>query len=177
MGVTLDELDALRAKYEEMLAMRVTHEAGDDGPDVRERMAKLAAPFPGALREIDELDLEEIRRRVRSLELVLRGEGPVLPWMEAMALFHTLARGALCAKRWLGGRKHVDDATRAGFARESSALAYAEDARRWTDELHRIAAPPGGRLTDVVFARVAAELGLTAQEARVLVFGGSRREV
>ena len=77
----------------------------------RERMAELAARFPGALREIDDLELGIIRDRIGQLEAVLHGGGRVERWMEAVGLFHALARGALRAKRWLAGRKTVGPAT------------------------------------------------------------------
>jgi hypothetical protein len=75
--------------------------------------------------------------------------------MEATHLFHALTRGALCAKKWLADRGHrttasVDDGVRAAFERESSALCYASDAVAWTKDLARIAAPPRGRVTELV---------------------------
>src|ERR1700730_14264997 len=104
-----EALQDLRSKYATMLAMRLAHDAGgEDEADVRRRLARLASRFPGALREIDDLDLDEIRRRLGALDAVLEGRGEVEPWMEAIVLFHALARGALCAKRWLAGRKRVD---------------------------------------------------------------------
>jgi hypothetical protein len=170
-------LEGLRAKYAEMLAMRLAHVAGDDDPAVaRVRMAALASTYPGALREIDELELEDIRRRVAALDAVLAEEAAVEPWMEAVALFHALARGALSVKRWLGGRKQVDADVVRRFEREMSALAFADDARSWAEDLATVAAPPSGRLTRAVMKRVAALLGTSEVEARRLVFGVSRRE-
>jgi hypothetical protein len=171
-------LEGLHAKYLEMLAMRVEHAAGSEQSEaaVRVRMAELAAVFPGALREIDALELVEIRRRVASLEAVLHRSAQAEPWMEAMARFHALARGALCAKRWLGGRKSVDGSVRTQFASAAATLRFPEDASSWAADLALVAAPPRGRLTELVFARVAHELGLTERAARRLVHGESRRE-
>ncbi|MEO6420311.1 MAG: hypothetical protein ABIP39_12920, partial [Polyangiaceae bacterium] len=50
------------------------------------------------------------------------------------------------------------------------------DARVWADDLHRIAAPPGGRITILVYERVALVLGVSAAEAKTLVFGVTRAE-
>jgi hypothetical protein len=170
-------LRELRAKYVEMLAMRAEHASGsEDAEAVRPRMAELAARFPGALREIDDLEVDEIRRRVSALDQVLRGEREPEPWMAAVARFHELTRGALCAKRWLAGRKRVDATVRAAFDEAVARMAFPEDARRWGQDLARIASPPRGRVTDVVFARLAAELGSSEREVRRLVFGVSRRE-
>ena len=86
----------LRAKYEEMRALRVT----DDGSyDPRERMAALAARFPGALREIDTLPLDEIERRIEALTQAERDPARASKWMLAQLRFHALVRDYLHAKR------------------------------------------------------------------------------
>jgi hypothetical protein len=165
------ELEPLRSKYEEMLDMRLAHEAGtEDLGEVRVRMAELALRFPGALREIDQLELREIRARIESLGMALRGECEKAEWMIAVGLFHAAMRGALSIKRWLAGRKHVDAALEHAFAREVAGLAFPEDAKAWRGELARIASPPRGRLTSVVFERVARQLGTSERKARRLVF-------
>jgi hypothetical protein len=170
-------VEELRSKYVEMLAMRVEHASGDEDEDaVRPRMAELAARFPGALREIDDLELDEIRGRVSALNAVLGGEREPEPWMTAVVRFHALTRGALCAKRWLAGRKHVDASVRAAFERAVPQLAFPDDARGWASDLARIASPPRGRVTSVVFSRLARELGTNEREVRRLVFGVPRRE-
>jgi hypothetical protein len=188
-AATRHTLEQLSRKYGEMLSMRLAHDAGEESEArARERMAELAARFPGALREIDDLELGVIRDRIGQLEAVLRGEGEVERWMEAVGLFHALARGALRAKRWLAGRKAVDGATVLDYESAIAGLtgdglagpyaggeALAADALAWSSELARIAAPPRGRLMDLVFARVAHTLGTTEPEARHLVFGKPRR--
>jgi hypothetical protein len=188
-----DTLEQLRAKYAEMLSMRLAHESGmESKARARRRMAELASRFPGALREIDELELAVIRDRIRRLDAALHGESGVERWMEAVGLFHSLARGALQAKRWLAGRKTVDAATvleyesdvvemtaqhgaveAAPDAADASAL---DDGLAWRSELALIASPPRGRIVDLVFARVAQTLGTTELEARSLVFGPPRHD-
>ncbi len=177
--VNLDRhsLEELRAKYDEMLSMRLTHESGDEeATEARGRMAELASRFPGALREIDDLELDVIRARIRHLDGVLRGDQRVEPWMEAVALFHSFARGALWAKRWLAGRKRVDASIVGDYECDASRVAASTHALVWTDDLARIAAPPRGRIMDLVFARVARSLGTTENEARLLVFGVPRNQ-
>jgi hypothetical protein len=170
-------IEELRAKYVEMLVMRAEHASGvEDADAVRPRMAELAARFPGALREIDDLELDEIRARVSALDEVLGGRREPDPWMEAVARFHALARGALCAKRWLAGRKRVDASVQAAFEEAVSRMAFPDDARGWAPDLARIASPPRGRVTDLVFARLARELGKSERDARRLVFGVPRRQ-
>ena len=171
-----DTLEQLGVKYREMLAMRLAHTSGEeDEAEARQRMAELASRFPGALREIDDLEIEVIRHRIRSLEATLRGEAEVEPWMVAVGLFHGLARGALRAKRWLAGRKHVDAETTRAFAHDVE-LGGPEDALAWAGDLARVASPPRGRVMDLVFDRLAAALGTTPEEARRLVFGVPRRQ-
>ncbi len=161
----------LREKYEEMLRLRVEPSGGDP----RRAMAALASKFPGALREIDELPLETIIARVDELRASEAG-APEARWMEATHLFHALTRGALCAKRWLMGRKEIDDTIRAAFDREAGTLCWADDARSWGGELARLANPPRGRVTELVYERMGEQLGVSTHEARTLVFGPSRRE-
>jgi hypothetical protein len=175
--VSREALEDLRRKYAQMLAMRLVHDAGDEDVDeVRARMASLSLRFPGALRELDDLELGEIRRRIAALDGVIREGAEVEPWMEAIALFHALARGALGAKRWLGRRKRVDAEVECAYAAAVSGFEFPEDARGWACDLARIASPPRGRITDLVFARVARALGTSERAARLLVFGGPRRD-
>jgi hypothetical protein len=172
-----DELRDLREKYAAMLGMRRRHEAGEeDAGQVKREMAELAARYPGALREIDDLPIEVVEQRIAELAAAVQGTGQVEPWMRAMARFHALARGALCAKRWLGGRKRIDAAVERAFEVAVGSLAFPAEARAWAGELDALASPPRGRVTDAVFARVGRELDLTARAARRLVFGVPRRE-
>jgi hypothetical protein len=142
-------------------------------------MAALASRFPGSLREIDELPLEAIAARVSELRACERGEGESAPapapWMEASHAFHSLTRGALCAKKWLAGRKEIDDDVRAAFDREVATLCWADEARAWGAHLARLAAPPRGRVTELVYEQMSAILGVSSDEARILVFGTPRR--
>jgi hypothetical protein len=175
--IARDALVELRDKYAEMLAMRVAHAAGpEDVAQVRARMGRLAARFPGALREIDALELSEIRSRIEAIDRVLARTARAEPWMEAITLFHAMARGALAVKRWLGGRKRVDAALVRRLEQEAGALPFPEDARAWAAELAHVASPPRGRVTDAVFARLARTLQTSERAARRMVFGAPRRE-
>jgi hypothetical protein len=157
--------------------MRLEHDSGEeDAEHAQKRMARLAARFPGALREIDELEIDAIRGRIAELEAALADRGPVEEWMDVLAHFHALARGALYAKRWLGGRKRVDSALASAYERQAAEFEFSEDALRWAEALDRIAKPPRGRVLDLVFARLAADLGTTQERARTLVFRPRRRK-
>lgn len=119
-------------------------------------MTRLAAEFPGALREIDRLPARVIDARIAELDAVIDG-APLAPWMEAQMLFHGRARAVLAAKRGLGRARTPDETHRARFPEVA-------------DELDRIAAPPGGRLMPLVTAWVAVRLGVSEEETRRLVF-------
>jgi hypothetical protein len=175
VAVSREALEELRTKYAEILALRLAHAAGDP-TDPRRRMAALASRFPGALRETDDLELDVIRARIERLGEVLRGEASPEPWMEAIAMFHALTRGALCAKKWLSRRDPLEPDVAIAFEVEHTAMLYAEDARVWRDDLVRLASPPRGRVTELVFERIAIALGRDLDEARRLVFGTPRRE-
>lgn len=84
----------LRPKYEELVALRRAHEAGCDPPDVRERLRRLAARFPGALRELDRVERPVLERRLDEIDRVLRGD-PVPMWMWATDRTHRWLRIAM----------------------------------------------------------------------------------
>jgi hypothetical protein len=166
--VTPVELRDLREKYEEMLRLRLAADAGAT-EDPRRAMAALASKFPGALREIDDLPLDAIRDRIAALASAEAG-GPVTPWMAVIHDFHALTRGALCAKKWLAGRKQIEPGERETFVREAGALCFGEDALAWADDLSSLASPPRGRITELVYRRMAAVRAVDAAEVRRLVF-------
>jgi hypothetical protein len=175
-AVDREELTGLREKYVRMRVMRIAHDAGQEEADeVRRAMADLAFRFPGSLREIDDLELAEIERRIDRLEAAMAGTLPVEPWMQAIALFHRFARGAICAKRWLGGRRCVTPELAAAFRADSAALPHPREAVDWEPHLGALASPPRGRWTELVYDRIAAELHVTSAEARRLTFGTSAR--
>jgi hypothetical protein len=170
----------LRDKYERMHALRISHiRARSDAsflePDPRPEMMRLAQEFPGALREIDTLPLEVITARIEWLAHAEHDRARIETWMRAQVLFHRLAGGALVTKRWLGGRRHVTAATRAAFSEALATLPRSDDAALFAADLERVAAPPRGRLMDLVHAKVAELLNVTEAEARSLVFGERRR--
>jgi hypothetical protein len=175
-----EEIAELHEKYVEILEMRlleaVSKPSMEHRASVRARMATLAARFPGSLRELDDLEIPEIRRRIRALDAVVAGTGAVEPWMEAIALFHKLARGALWAKRWLRGRKAVSASLEAAYAADALAVDLAREALAWSTELAAVARPPAGRVLRLVFARMGGALNLTEAQARRVVFGCPRSE-
>jgi hypothetical protein len=146
-------------KYIEMHALRCLDASGEL-VDPKPRMRALAKRFPGALREIDELPLEIIQSRIATLrESDSSPEKQPEKWVLAMLRFHVAMSDVLAIKRILG-RREITPALRAAAERVSSA---------W--DLDRIARPPAGKLTALVFEHIAKSMGIDAEEARELVFG------
>jgi hypothetical protein len=141
-------------------------------PDPRPAMAELARVFPGALREIDRIPMAELERRLAWLERLHAGEHADAPepWAPLGLRHHELLRGALAAKRWLAGRRSVDDAARARFREEVAVLEQGEEALLWADDLLRLAAPPQGRLAALVLERLSLESGHPPAQLRTLLF-------
>lgn len=167
------DLRALRDKYERMLRLRELHEraAAEPGfvePPPRPAMADLARAYPGALREIDELPIGLIRTRIAELTAAESDAARIAPWMTAQSRFHALARGALAVKRWLAGRP-LTAALEEAFAGALATLPHAEEAQLWSGDLAAIARPPRGRLMDLVYVRLADELGVDVTAARATV--------
>jgi len=154
----------LRAKYEEMRELRRT----DDGSyDPRARMAALAARFPGALREIDTLAMDEIDRRIEALTNAERDPSHAARWMQAQSRFHTLVREALQARR---ERTHPagSEGAQSPLAEARGAQATSAEGELEGEALERDR--DRKKLLAGVYATLAQELSLTPQEAKALVF-------
>jgi hypothetical protein len=167
----------LLAKYTEMQRLR-RGDLGGTIPDPQPAMRALAREFPGVLREIDEMPLDEIERRVGHLAGLKdqgRDPGKIEGWEAVLHRFHTLLRGALCAKHWLAGRKDVDAQIEQGFELAAGSFCFAEDALAWRGQLAAIASPPRGRITDLVLARLSQESGLEPPTLDGLIFPHARR--
>ena len=167
--VTEKDLGDLRRKYQEILRLRHLH-ARPSEPDPRGAMNALAAEFPGALRELDDMPEPQIVERIGELTAALSASHEIPEWAVAVSLFHRETRGALCAKRWLGGRKTTSPEDRAAFERAASDFCYVSEARGWADDLDALAAPPKGRITELVYGRIATELGLPLEATKALIF-------
>jgi hypothetical protein len=160
--VDRDALQALHAKYVEMLRMRDLDAAGDEA-DPRPAMRALASRFPGALREIDELPREVITTRIDAIARALASSGHE-PWMLALSRYHACLRVALRIRRAIPERTVA--AARALQDPEVDAL---DDA-----SLAAIVRPPHGRLNRAVLAIVAREIGSTPERIESLLTPGAR---
>jgi hypothetical protein len=135
-------------------------------------MAALAYAFPGALREMDRIPMAELERRLAWLERLHAGEQADAPepWALLGFRYHVLLRGALAAKRWLAGRRSVDEELVARFREATVALDHGEEALLWADALPRLAAPPAGRLLALVLERLSLESGHPLAQLNAILF-------
>lgn len=133
-------------------------------------MTQLARRFPGALRELDALPMETIEERLAALDAALADDSAWRPWMDAQLEYHALARGALAAKRFLRGARAVDDDAARRFVAHAEARGeHKHELLAWAGDLERVARPPRGKLTHVVFAKLGERLGVSPAAARSLV--------
>ncbi|MFO0735822.1 MAG: hypothetical protein U0270_08080 [Labilithrix sp.] len=131
-------------------------------------MQSLADEFPGALRELDRLTFAEIERRLDAIAAAEEDPTRIQGWMLAQHELHRFARGALATKRWLSAQGDTPaEELEAAFRLALPSLR--EEAALYATSLDEIATPLRGRVMDVVYARVAGELGITERELRALV--------
>ncbi len=174
MRIDRENLRQLHVKYTEILRLRRLA-LSDPSHDPKLEMVALARSFPGALREMDLLPLGVVEARLAMVGAVIAGDAPPTPWMDASLRFHSLVRGALVAKRFLAGRRAIDETTLAAFVAHAANEREPDESLAWQDSLALLADPPHGRLLDLVFERLATRLGTTEDEARALVFSKNRK--
>ena len=146
-------LTALREKYVEMRRLRLEDAEGRAG-DPKPAMAALAERFPGALREIDDLPLDDIEARIAALDAALDGTGAPPAWAPLFASYHGWMRAALRIKRLCRGLT-PEDAIALVHTRYTPADDEPPITRLGEPELRAILTPQYGRLNPFVFARVA----------------------
>jgi len=163
----------LLAKYHEMRAMRADDAAGSSG-DPRPRMRALAARFPGALREIDELPEALLDARIAALEAARRGEAPLPRWARAAADYHGWMRAILRLRR-VAGRLRDRQRALEWIAGSYAPSEHEPAASELTRVVEQVLRPPRGRLNPWLFAHLAARHGLSAAELESEIFPPSPR--
>lgn len=160
------EYSALARKYRTLLALR--HERERTG-EVAERaiLRALSNEFPGALRELDRMPLDEIERRASALEAASTTDGGE-PWMHWLAAYHALVRAALFVK----SRGKACSADEGEVARAASAHASIEVSAAFVREMR---APRGGRVSEAVLYELSARFAAPRQQIEDVVKAPSRR--
>jgi hypothetical protein len=156
-------LARLAWKYRELGDLRRARARGEAVPPPHVFKA-LAREFPGCLRELDTLALDEVDARARALAAAAEG-GPTAPWMEWLGGYHALLRAALRIKPRAGAG--LSDARAEALARDASAFAGVEVDAAF---VRAVAAPPGGRVVGVVFARLSRLHGCPVAEMKAALF-------
>lgn len=169
LRVTIEALVLLRDKYQRMLEMRRLHDSGV-AHDPRAQMRALAAEFPGALRELDELPLATIEQRVNQLSDVIEQRTAPQSWMVWMVNYHGHLRAALRIKRMALPRSDLDAALR--MLQRDYVAAHDEPPLVVFDRetLMAVLKPANGRLSQWVFARIAEHHGVSMAEVQSHLF-------
>jgi hypothetical protein len=170
--VNAETVRALRDKYREIKRLRDADAAGSIA-DPRREMAALAQRFPGALRELDELPMDQIEARLFALEqLSASADAHAAPeWVRLQIGYHGCMRAVLRIKRIAAG---VGDDVAAVL--HALALQYEpaadEPPRASFDRaaVEAIVRPDGGRLNPWVYGRVAAACGVEPEAVRRALF-------
>jgi len=171
-AVSAQDLEALARKYRLLGDLRRARARGE-GVAPRAVLRDLAGEFPGALNELDTLPLEEIDRRAERLAAAISGEPPE-PWMAWLAGYHALFRAALSIKA-LSARSLPLSPERASSlltraqTRAGSATALLDEAF-----VYAVASPPGGRISAVIFDRLATAFGTAPAVIHRALFPGLR---
>ncbi len=150
------ELRALSRKYRSLAELR--RRQREALADRESEIQSLVREFPGVLRELERLPLDEIDRRGEAVERALSG-GSGERWMAWMMAYHTEMRAALFVRRELRGKRPISDA----LAREVAARARRELGVRCDfGFVRQVVSPPSGRLTALVLRRLEVAFGDTA---------------
>lgn len=149
--------ETLLDKYQRMLALRQAHARGE--PVDTAAVRALAHDYPGALRELDRIPLDELEARVRGLA---HGDAP--PWAEPMVAHHRWLAAALRVRR-VAGRDRDRDRAAVAWAAEAPLLGGAPE------DLDFLLDPPEGRLSGWVVARLAKARDEPPSAVREAIFG------
>lgn len=162
-----DTAEMLRAKYRELRRLR-DEDAAERASDPKPEMAKLAARFPGALRQIDRLPRSVIEARLAELDACIARGAPAPRWACLEVAYHGRLRATLRVKRAIAGASSAEALARAraAWAREPDEPTEPMNEER----LAMIREPPEGRLSPHVLGAVAADGGVTVDELRAVLF-------
>jgi hypothetical protein len=148
------DLIALARKYRVLSELRRAPRP-DSALELRGTLQRLSAEFPGALRELDILPLDEIERRCEALSAAAYS-GDIEAWMGWMHAYHSLMRAAIELRRTFPGYTELEFADMERICVSSSH----RDPSLWDAEFVRaVLAPPGGRMNAVVFRRLQLTFG------------------
>lgn len=165
----LQLIRALCGKYESLCDLRQRQESS---VAPRAELVALAAAFPGALRELDCLPMEELERRRSMLRAVVEGRAQVERWMLLQIAYHGCMRAALRIRRLQLEQERSGGAQPIMYERQPDEPALESfDAQ----DLAAIRKPPGGRLNPWVLARVARDQAATVTSIEIALWAAPQR--
>jgi hypothetical protein len=182
------ELAGLRDKYELLLGL--CRGAAGRTLERRDAMREVAARFPAALREWEQLPQRELERRhgvaASLLQRLTAGGGSALaavrdalvhePALRFGAALHGRLRELLRVRRCLGRLRPDGEAVDAALlaACRSACAADGEGPLRYLQLslslLGEVARPSGGRLSALAYAQVAAQHGVSVEAVKAALF-------
>lgn len=158
VGPALNRVEGLLCKYEELVRLR---EQNLSAEQAKPRLRRLGHLFPGALRELDQFPLSELRARRDGLRRCAeRGlMVPEDPWLRWTGQYHAWLRFALRVRAAHGPRAESGGLKGVRAARYG-ALGDEPEGFQCTDELvHGVLQPPGGRLSRWALERLRDQSG------------------
>jgi hypothetical protein len=141
------DLRALAGKYQRLAGWRGQRDGG--ALATRDELRALAAEFPGCLRELDTLGVEELARRASACAAAADGTTAPEPWMPWIAGYHDLMRRAFAVRE---------------------RRARGESGETDGDFERAVLSPPGGRMAVVVLRSLAARFGVPAATIAAALF-------
>lgn len=160
---------ALCDKYRRLAAWRRIRDGGSGAAPDRAALRTMSLAFPGALRELDVLGLDELVRRAEVLAAEPASEEPWVPWIAA---YHRLMRAALAAKGVAARARPLSETTRAAML--DAARAIGGDALVDEEFVAAAARPAGGRLAIVVLRTLSGHFGVPAARISATLFPARR---
>ncbi len=171
-------LTTLRARREQLEDVGRAGFSDDEGKQRRQAFAKIAAKFPGALRELEVTSAAVLGQKAARVEQTLVGvrgnAGHEIPaWMQVVNGFHRTLGEALAVKLWLAQNSFGDQ-----DARWQACVPW-HASREWhglacpttREQLAIYARPPNGRLLAIVWTALEREFGMNRDELKKMVFG------
>lgn len=143
------QLDRLLYKYRTLGELRRDREKGKEIPP-RKAFQQLAGEFPGALIELDRLQMDEIDRRIEEIETALEC-GTAERWMIILHSYHALMRAALFIKARIPRKDGLSTEKAEDLSRRAHTLAQGLEPLITADFAKAVARPPQGRINTILF--------------------------
>ena len=181
-------LAALERKYRALVDLREKREvyeaAGVMSLEGEERdvrlasMKKVANEFPGALRELESLTVEQLRQRAELIASLDNSIEAVPLWLEVVWEFHCITKSMLLIKE-KGKRKQISEEEWAGLLDQllKANDTWPQERLKWlrsvdVKTINRYLSPESRRMVDAIWLDLSVKFGQSVDGLQALVFGG-----